>query len=174
MALSQNNDIFTAEAISELVIYDAVKQRISANNRTKRVLFENPDDCNQVTIWHTQSRKRKKFRLKTLSWILFHKQLVPEGYKVFCLDLNEDNISPDNLRLVKKELLRSIEIAIKNLSSALYYEQHPQDVHAFVLKWLSAGRQHREIHYDLAAVQARKRELELQFTRFIAKHIRTA
>jgi hypothetical protein len=75
---------------------------------------------------------------------------------------------------VPKALYKGIELSIRNLQGALKYEQHPKDVHAFVLKWLSDRRVHREIFYDLASVQARKRELELQFTKFVSKHVRTA
>jgi hypothetical protein len=169
-----NTDVFTVETICKLVKYDALTGHMHTNNKTARRLLGNPNEQDQVVIWCNESKKRKKCKLKTLAWICAHKQLVPEGYKVFCIDLDEDNVSLDNIRLVPKALYKGIELSIRNLQGALKYEQHPKDVHAFVLKWLSDRRVHREIFYDLASVQARKRELELQFTKFVSKHVRTA
>jgi hypothetical protein len=157
----------TPERLQQLLTYDSTLGVIRTE-RKRKIL---PDESGLVTIWDKDLKTRRKLLYKNLAWILGNKREVPDGTKVLCLNLNEEDVSLRNLKIVESSAYRDIQIALRNLNGVLRIAQHPEDKHAYHLIWSEYKKECKAVHYDIGSAEEHKRQKEKEFVKFINKYI---
>lgn len=163
----------TVDRLLSLYDYDKEQGIITQKQigkKAARRVFAHPDS-GDVTVYDPDNRVRQRFLFRHLAYVLGSQQAIPEGKRVLCHDLNDENIKYRNLKLVDKSVYRDIKIAIRNLESDMKIVQHPRDKHAYLLIWNEHKRARQAVHYDIAAAEDHKRSIEIELVKFINKHI---
>ena len=159
----------TPERLGELFSYDPISAIIQ-NRKTRRKML--PDENGLVRAYDNDNKVEKKFLYRTLAWVLGSKQNVPEGFVVLAMDLDNNNIKFNNLKLIPKKDEVKIKLALRNLDGGLRIAPHKKDAHAYVLFWTErAGVQRQAVYYDIAAAEKAWRAKQLEYVKLINQYI---
>lgn len=159
--------------LQELLDYDkdlgVITQKAVGRKVQRRVL---PDpETGTIIVYDPVKSLRRRMLYRNLAYVLGSGAEIPEGKKVLCHDLNEQNIKYRNLKLVDKSVYRDVLIAIRNLETDMKIVQHPKDKHAYLLVWNEYRAARQVVYYDFGEAQESERQKELELVKFINQHI---
>lgn len=167
------NPEITPQRIQELYDYDKDSGTITqkpVHKKVERKILPHPDD-GSVVVYDPIVGIRQKMLYRNLAYVLGSGAKIPAGKKVLCHNLNDNDVSFRNLKLVDKQVYRDVQIAIRNLEGELKIVQHPKDKHAYCVVWNEYKRQKSEVYYDIGAAEEAYRAKALEFVKFVNRHI---
>lgn len=150
----------------QLVSYDANTGHMYLAANKRRLI---PDDTLSLTIYDPATRKKRKLKADKLAWMLFHQKELPEGYKLFHKDLNEQNFAGYNLWAIKKEAFHEVTEALNNLEKYLKLQIHDRDMLKWVVHYKKGFAEKRETFDDLDAARVRYQDLRFEYVKIINK-----
>lgn len=163
--------ILHVDRLLELYCYDAVSGKIS-NKSNGRVILPSPDEL-VVYCYDPVDRSRKKFLYHNLAYILGSELDIPEGFKVLSLNLNEEDIRYNNLKLISKPDYTLVRCALRNLLGGLAITQHKTDKLAYRVNWYQFSKRRCIVCYDIARAQAILNRKSLDFSKTVNAYIRS-
>jgi hypothetical protein len=159
--------------IQELLEYDkdnGIITQKAIKLKTRRRMLPDPE-TGTIIVYDPVKCLRRRMLYRNLAYVLGSGAEIPEGKKVLCHDLNEQNIKYRNLKLVDKAVYRDVLIAIRNLETDMKIVQHPKDKHAYLLVWNEYRAARQAVYYDFGEAQEAERQKELELVKFINQHI---
>lgn len=167
------NPEISVQRMLELMHYDKEQGVITQKQLGKKMhrkVLPDPDN-GAIVLYDPSTGLRQKMLYRSLAYVLGSGKPIPEGKKVLCHDLDDENIKFRNLKLVDKAAYRDVQIAIRNLEGEMKIVQHPRDKHAYLLIWKEHRRTRNSVHYDKGSADDAFREKELEMVKFINQHI---
>ena len=157
----------------ELLDYDkdlGLIHQKAVGRKVKRMVLPCPE-TGTIIVYDPVKSLRRRMLYRNLAYVLGSGAEIPEGKKVLCHDLNEQNIKYRNLKLVDKAVYRDVLIAIRNLETDMKIVQHPKDKHAYLLVWNEYRAARQAVYYDFGEAQEAERSKALELVKFVNQHI---
>jgi hypothetical protein len=151
----------------EILDYDKDTGTIKVK-KSSRVLV--PDDTGSVTVYDSSIKMKRKLKMDTLAWMLFHKTELPGSYKLFHRNLNLEDNSARNLVAILKQEYSTVAEALNNLNHYMKFQLHPSDQYRYVLSYRSMGVERKETYDDLDRVREAYEAKRLLFVKTVNKY----
>jgi hypothetical protein len=159
--------------LHELLDYDkdnGIIHQKAVGRKVKRIVLPDPD-TGTIIVYDPVKSLRRRMLYRNLAYVLGSGAEIPEGKKVLCHNMNEQDIVFRNLKLVDKAVYRDVQIAIRNLETDMKIMQHPKDKHAYLLVWNEYRAARQAVYYDFGEAQEAARSKALELVKFVNKHI---
>jgi hypothetical protein len=89
------------------------------------------------------------------------------------MDLDENNIKWNNLKVIDKSVYKKLHSALRNIRSELRIVQHPEDKHAYLVNWIDEGKSRSNTFYEISAAETFKSAKMLEFVKTVNQHARS-
>lgn len=161
------------ERLQELLEYDkdlGVIHQKAIGRKVKRRVLPDPE-TGTIVVYDPVKSLRRRMLYRNLAYVLGSSAEIPQGKKVLCHNMNEQDIVFRNLKLVDKAVYRDVLIAIRNLETDMKVVQHPKDKHAYLLVWNEYRKARQSVYYDFGEAQEAERHKSLELVKFVNRHI---
>ena len=151
----------------DLLSYDNNTGRISVKKSDRTLVA---DEAGTVTIYDPSAKIKRKIKLDVLAWVMFHKQELPNSYRIMHKNLDlEDNSAKNPLAILRQEYSKVTE-AINNLEHYMKVQLHPNDQYKYVLSYRIDGTDRKETYDDIDRARQAQKDLEVYFVKLINRY----
>jgi hypothetical protein len=157
--------------IQQLYDYDKMNGLITRRS-TSRIVLPHPVS-GDVEISDTETKKRRKFIYRNLAYLLGSGKELSANQKVFPMDLDENNIRWNNLKVIDKSVYKTLHSALRNVKGELKIQQHDSDKHAYLVQWIDEGKSRYNTFYEISAAEKFKAGKMLEFVKMINHYTRS-
>ena len=164
---TEQHKVVPVNRLLELLSYDKESGRVTVK-KSDRVLTA--DDTGAVTIYDPSVKMKRKIKLDVLAWMLFHKQELPNSYKILHKNLDLEDNSAKNLLAILRQEYSKVSEAINNLDGYLKVTLHPSDNYKYVMQYRQDGVERKETYDDIDRARQAENYMKVYFVKLINRY----